>query len=259
MKDLKMKKLTIFSWGYWGWGSSAAQFIQAADAVEASRGFDPPLFVDIRLQRSVRAANFNGNAFKQLVEEKRYRWMSKLGNQAIADRSLGKITIKDPNQAESLLDLAIERDKENQRILFFCACEFPKGCHRYEVGKLLIKAAKKRGINLEVVEWPGGEPQEVRENVAEDTLKKLQKGAQMLPLPAEPDLAKYAGLPWGSTVGLMCGSQQLFFMTGPAKYTKRGWGLPVYTYELFEDPNEPKEISTEFRDKEGFEPRFSMK
>jgi hypothetical protein len=259
MMDLKMKKLTIFSWGYWGWGNSAAQFIEAADAVEASRGFDPPLFVDIRLQRSVRAANFNGNAFKELVDEKRYRWMSKLGNQAIADRSLGKITIKDPNEAESLLDLAIECDKENQRILFFCACEFPKGCHRYEVGKLLLKAAEKRGINLEVVEWPGGEPQEVRENVAEDTLKRMQKGAQMLPLPAEPDLVKYAGLPWGSTAGLMCGSQQLFFMTGPAKYARRGWGLQVYTYDLFEDSKEPKKIATDFRRTEGFEPRFSMK
>ena len=150
-------------------------------------------------------------------------------------------------------------DKENRRILFFCACEFPKGCHRYEVGKLLIKVAKKRGINLEVVEWPGGEPQEVRENVAEDTLKRIQKGAQMLPLPAEPDLVKYAGLPWGSTAGLKCGSQQLFFMTGPAKYARGGWGLPVYTYELFEDRKEPKEIATEFRLVEGFDPRFSMK
>lgn len=35
-----MKKLTVFSWGYWGWGSSAAQFVKASDAVEASRGYD---------------------------------------------------------------------------------------------------------------------------------------------------------------------------------------------------------------------------
>ena len=35
------------SWGYWGWGSSAAQFVKAADAVEASRGFDiKPLALD---------------------------------------------------------------------------------------------------------------------------------------------------------------------------------------------------------------------
>jgi hypothetical protein len=53
-----MKKVTIFSWGYWGRGSSAAQFVKVADAVEASRGYKPLLFVDVRLQRSVRAANF---------------------------------------------------------------------------------------------------------------------------------------------------------------------------------------------------------
>ena len=38
MEKFKMKKLTLFSWGYWGWGSSAAQFVKAADVVEAARG-----------------------------------------------------------------------------------------------------------------------------------------------------------------------------------------------------------------------------
>jgi len=144
MVKFKMKKPTIFSWGYWGWGSSAAQFVKAADAVEAARGYGPLLFVDVRLQRSVRAANFNGSTFKELVGEKRYRWMNKLGNMAIADRSLKKLTIKDPHEAESLLDVAIECDKENRRVLFFCACEVSNQCHRYEVGKLLLK--KKRDV-----------------------------------------------------------------------------------------------------------------
>jgi hypothetical protein len=38
MEKSKMKKLTISSWGYWGWGSSAAEFVKGADAVEAARG-----------------------------------------------------------------------------------------------------------------------------------------------------------------------------------------------------------------------------
>jgi hypothetical protein len=252
------RKLTIFSWGYWGWGSSAAKFVKAADAVEGARGYVPPLFVDVRLQRSVRAANFNGNAFKELVGEKRYRWMNKLGNVAIADRSLKKLTIKDPHEAETLLDLAIDCDHENRRVLFFCACEVPNQCHRYEVGKLLLKAAKSRGISMEIVEWPGGDAQEIRESVSEEVRRKLQKGAQMLPLPVEPDLVKYAGLPWGSVAGVVCGSSQLFFMTGPAKYARGGWGLPVYTNDLFEEPNEPKGIATDWLHKWGFEPRFSM-
>ena len=31
------KQLRIFSWGYWGWGNCAEQFIQACDLVEQDR------------------------------------------------------------------------------------------------------------------------------------------------------------------------------------------------------------------------------
>ena len=216
--------------------------------------------MDVRLQRSVRAANFNGNAFKELVGEKRYRWMSKLGNQAIADRSLKKLTIKDPHEAETLLDLAFDCEKENRRVLFFCACEVPKQCHRYEVGKLLLKAAKRRGISLEVVEWPGGEPQTLQERTAEDVLKKLQKGVQVLPLPGEPDLVKYGGLPWGSVVEVTGGSERLSYISGPAIYKKAQWGLPVVFYhDRFDDPSQARELALPERSARGYDPRTSMK
>jgi hypothetical protein len=254
------RKLTIFSWGYWGWGSSAAQFVKAADAVEAARGYEPPLFVDVRLQRSVRAANFNGSTFKELVGEKRYRWMNKLGNMAIADRSLKKLTIKDPHEAETLLDLALECEKENRRLLFFCACPVPKECHRYEVGRLILKAAKRRGINAEVVEWPGGEPQDLQERCSEDILKRMQKGVQMFPLSAEPDLVKYGGLPWGSVVEVTGGSERLSFISGPAIYKKDNWGLPVvFYYDRFDDPSQARELALPERSARGYDPRTSMK
>jgi hypothetical protein len=38
-----MKPMTMFSWGYYGWGNATAQFVQAADAAEAARGFAPPM------------------------------------------------------------------------------------------------------------------------------------------------------------------------------------------------------------------------
>jgi hypothetical protein len=75
-----MEKATMFSWGYWGWGSSAAQFVNAADAVEAAREFKPPVFVDIRIQRSVRAVNFSGDSFKKIIGEERYRRMPGIAN-----------------------------------------------------------------------------------------------------------------------------------------------------------------------------------
>ncbi len=68
-----MKRLTAFSFGYWGWGNSTERLIQAVDAVERFRGFKPPIFVDTRINRSVRANCFNGNAFGDLLGPSRYR------------------------------------------------------------------------------------------------------------------------------------------------------------------------------------------
>jgi hypothetical protein len=51
---------TIFTWGCDGWGNHTADLAEAVDAVETSRGFQPPIFVDIRIERSVRAAGFTG-------------------------------------------------------------------------------------------------------------------------------------------------------------------------------------------------------
>jgi len=48
-----------------------------------ARGFQPPIFVDIRIRRSVRAAGFTGSAFERLVGQDRHRWMKSLGNKFI--------------------------------------------------------------------------------------------------------------------------------------------------------------------------------
>ncbi len=39
--------LTIFSWGYEGWGNWTDELVAAVDAVEESCGWGPPMFVDI--------------------------------------------------------------------------------------------------------------------------------------------------------------------------------------------------------------------
>jgi hypothetical protein len=64
--------LSAFSWGYWGWGSHTSDLIKAADSVEQDRGRSPPLFVDIRFRRSVRAIGFRESAFAQTVGADRY-------------------------------------------------------------------------------------------------------------------------------------------------------------------------------------------
>ena len=57
---------TVFAWGYWGWGEATQELVKRLDAVEGSRGFVPPLLVDVRVSRSVRATGFRGDAFGKL-------------------------------------------------------------------------------------------------------------------------------------------------------------------------------------------------
>jgi hypothetical protein len=58
--------IALFSFGYWGWGNSTKQLIDTFDALEFSRGFKPPVLVDIRISRSVRAPGFNASALEKL-------------------------------------------------------------------------------------------------------------------------------------------------------------------------------------------------
>src|ERR1043165_4587341 len=146
-----MDKTTIFTWGYYGWGNATPQLGQALEAVEKRRGFDPPLFVDIRIRRTVRAKGFQGNAFEKLLGQDRHRWMKSLGNKFIQTRTGPNIQIADPAAAEELLDLAVEMGQRKQRLLFFCSCQWPRcdgeiACHRTTVAGLVLEAAKRRGV-----------------------------------------------------------------------------------------------------------------
>lgn len=82
-----MQPITLFTFGYWGWGNATPQLIQGVDAVERSRGFKPPMFVDTRIRRAGRAIGFQGAAFEKLLGANRHRWMPKLGNKGILSRS----------------------------------------------------------------------------------------------------------------------------------------------------------------------------
>lgn len=40
--EAAMAMIEAFMWGYWGWGGSTQELVEAFDAAEAQRGFDPP-------------------------------------------------------------------------------------------------------------------------------------------------------------------------------------------------------------------------
>jgi len=193
--------LTLFMWGYYGWGNHTPQVVEAVDAVERSRGFQPPLFVDIRIRRTVTAKGFQGNAFEKLLGQDRHRWMKSLGNKFIRTRTGPNIQIAEPAAADELLDLAVDLGRCKQRLLFFCSCQWPRcdgeiACHRTTVAEFVLKAAKKRGVQVEIVEWPGGEPKQIDVDVTPQMFAAVRKGRMTIPLGNGPDLAEVAGLPW---------------------------------------------------------------
>ena len=91
-----MKKLQAFSWGYWGWGTHTKEFVRTVDAMERQRGYRPPIFVDIRFSRSVRATGFRQQAFEATTGKNRYVWMKSLGNANIGSGENGFRIVKPP-------------------------------------------------------------------------------------------------------------------------------------------------------------------
>ena len=149
--------LTLFSWGYEGWGNWTDKLVQAVDAVEKSRGFGPPLFVDIRASRKVRAVGFRERTFERRFGPDRYRWMNGLGNKSILTREKYGSFI-DSSAANDLLDLAVDLGAHRRRLIFFCSCGSPTdACHRHWVAPEVFRFAKKRKTPVTIVEWPGYE------------------------------------------------------------------------------------------------------
>lgn len=234
-----MEHITAFSFGYHGWGNATRELVRAVDAVERERGFHPPLFVDCRFNRAVRAKGFVGNAFGELLGPHRYRWMKGLGNEQIGQRDGPRIRIHDPSAARELRDLILAFGRD-RRVIFFCGCPWPKwkgrtACHRTTIGALLLCAARYKGVRLEVVEWPGGKPgRYVGYDVPEDVFRAIAAGRMSIPVPAGVRLADAAGLPAGSIATLLSNGEELHRIIGPAIWRKEGWRFPVLWQ--FDDP-----------------------
>jgi len=260
--ELSMSKLTIFSWGYWGWGNATQQLVQLVDSIEATRGFNAPVFVDIRISRSVRARGFNANAFGRLLGDARYRHMPLLGNLAVLGRSESRIQIKDPLNARALLELACQLTERHARLLFFCSCEYPRlesdanACHRVTVARLL-REGNQASLPVDIVEWPGGEPRTLEMKVSPSIAKKILRGAKSIPLGWEVPRGDFASLAWGSIIRLCWEDMKFPVVVGPPKYGPQGWYLPVPWETTKKDITEPDLVAKarEWRREFGLEPQ----
>jgi hypothetical protein len=94
--------------------ASTHVLVEAVDVAERKRGFKPPIFVDIRLRRNVRAKGFSGDAFERVLGAARYQHMPRLGNKSIVTGKSG-IQIADPSAVVDLL-----RPPETARSILLC-------------------------------------------------------------------------------------------------------------------------------------------
>jgi len=219
-------QVLAFSWGYAGWGNHTRALVDLVDRVEASRGFAPPLFADVRIRRQVRAEGFRDRAFETLLGD-RYVWLRGLGNRRILDPSLTKHVLDDPRDIDRLIELVTAQP--DRRVIYFCSCASPleqHTCHRALVAKTLVRRA--RAITSE--EWPGGSPLTLDAlalpAVHDKKLRSLigKKQTWRLPLPGSLPLERAGALPHYSTFD----QGDYAFTSGPTIMTARGWILPVY-------------------------------
>jgi hypothetical protein len=238
-----MKHLTMFTFGYWGWGNATEQLVRLVDAVEQSRGFRPPRFADIRISRSVRAPGFNGNRFEDVVGEARYRWLKSLGNKRITTKRGPRIQIADPKGAVELLDYALSAWEERRRVIFFCSCEYPcwnskSNCHRVTAAKLVAREAAKRGVPIELCEWPGPGLREIAVDLDDTVMRKSLKNNSAIPLGAEVDLAVFGLLGIGTLATLRSARQVDYRVVDRMIWKNHQWQLPIL--ESFEDGDATK-------------------
>ncbi|MBM3271218.1 MAG: hypothetical protein FJZ01_26595, partial [Candidatus Sericytochromatia bacterium] len=140
--------LSAFSFGYAGWGPHTEKLIRTFDVVERARGFEPPLIVDTRIRRNVRAVGFRGTALADRLGD-RHRWLRELGNRNVLTGEDG-IAIDHPEAARTLLTWIREEAARYRRLIFFCSCGPVEGCHRQAIASLLLEEAKIQGLDLEI-------------------------------------------------------------------------------------------------------------
>ena len=253
----------MFSFGYWGWGTSTRELVRLVDSIEKHRGFQPPVFVDIRLNCQVRAPGFNGKSFCELVGVNRHRWMKALGNRSVRDGGTG-IVIDHPDAVHSLLDVALLSAAQNTRVIFFCACPRQKEdgnvlCHRWKVAELALAAARERGVSIQVVEWPGGDFTEFEMKVDRPLFRSIDSGRRNIPLPSSMKPAVLQGPAWASVATFRCGDETVRRLVGPAVWEDGKWHLPLAVNSVKRPPfRNSEEDASHYRDSEGWSPRNSV-
>jgi hypothetical protein len=100
-------------------------------------------------------------------------------------------------------------------------------CHRRTVADLVLAEGRRRGEEVELVEWPGGEAGETTLDAEGKLLASVRRGRASVPLGDGLPATSLHGLAWGSVLRLRCGGEEARAVAGPARFRSGAWELPV--------------------------------
>ena len=172
--------------------------------------------------------------------------MRDLGNERVHEGREG-IKIRRPDAVADLLRLAV--DAPRRRVIFFCSCAGSfAGCHRHEVGRLLVRHAKRVGTRVRRVEWPGNEAVTLSFDVA-STSELDRKTLDIRGVLEEPDAA---AVPWGSHGILRAAKRRAeHVLLGPALFGERQTTLRIVEHLGPKRPGDTASLARRWRTAHG--------
>jgi len=90
-----------------------------------------------------------------------------------------------------------------------------------------LKAARKRNLDLQIQEWPGGEPRTLTIDISTKQYRDLQNGRYILQVGKLLPARELSCIPFGSIVYLKSTERASVSITETAMFHRGVWVLPI--------------------------------
>lgn len=126
----------------------------------------------------------------------------------------------------------------------------------------MLRAGRRRGVDTEVVEWPGGVPSRraLQLKVTDAMLQSVLDGRALVPVQGTRLPKDLVGLPCGTLVELNAPRRTQLVSVGGARFLAGRWRLPVFIFPVEEGDRPAVLVPPAARDRKklGLSPRRSL-
>jgi len=125
-------------------------------------------------------------------------------------------------------------------VIFFCSCPWPRfegmvACHRTPVATLVLAAARRRGVPVVIVEWPGGKPRHFSVELSTALFRSVRNGRIMIPMGRKTLRVRLLDGPRGVDSYVHMRREKVHRVLGPAMWQKGEWCRQVLRFHF--DPD----------------------